>query len=256
MPVAVKPDVHFDGGLDIATVRTRLADLRARLIRTGLMVLLASVGVYVAAPLLLNDMMTRFGVLGELVFLAPSEAFVTRIKLAVAGGFALSVPVLLFQTARFLSPLLSPRMRRTAYALIPVAVLLFAAGASFAYAVLLPFALRFLLSFAGPDMVPMLSVAAYIRFVLWLVLPLGLIFQLPIVITFLARLGVLDARSMSRRRKYAVLGIFVVSALLTPADVFSQFLMAVPLLVLYEASILIARFAGRSRATDGGLEKV
>lgn len=248
--------MQFDGGIDVAMVGTRLAELRIRLIRTGLIVLLASIGVYVAAPLLLDDMMTRLADVGELVFLSPAEAFVTRIKLAVAGGFALSVPVLLFQIARFLSPLLSPAARRTAFALIPVAVLLFAVGATFAYTVLLPFALRFLLSFAGPEMVPMLSVAAYIRFVLWLVFPLGVIFQLPIVVTFLARLGIIDSRSMSRRRKYAVLGIFIVSAILTPADVFSQFLMAVPLLVLYEVSIVIARVAGRSRAGDGGLEKV
>lgn len=234
-------------GIDHAVLTTRLMELRARLIRVVLFLLVASVAVYVVAPWLLNDMIRHLPGAGELVFLSPAEAFVSRIKLAVAGGAVLSVPYLMLQVVRFFSPMMSRRDRRTAYWLIPVSMFLFTAGVAFGYSVLLRFALTFLLGFGGPDLVPMLTLASYIRFVMWLVVPLGLIFQLPIVITFFTRLGIIDPRAMARRRKYAVLAIFVVAAILTPADVFSQFLMAVPLLILYEISLLIARIAKRQR---------
>lgn len=236
------------GGLDHAALTHRLVELRARLIRTALFLLAMSVGVYVISPWLLNDMVRYLPNAGELVFLSPAEAFVSRIKLALAGGAVLTVPFLMFQVVRFFRPMMSRREGRVAYWLIPVATFLFAAGVAFGYGVLLPFALNFLLGFGSPDLVPMLSLASYIRFVMWLVLPLGLIFQLPIVITFFTRLGVIDPRAMARRRKYAVLAIFIISAILTPADVFSQFLMAVPLLVLYEISLLIARIVQRRAA--------
>lgn len=230
---------------DHAELTARLVELRARLIRTALFLAVASVAVYVVSTPILNDMVARLPGDGELVFLSPAEAFLSRIKMAIAGGLVLTIPFILLQVVRFFSPMLSHRDRRAAFSLIPVAVLLFAAGVVFAYTVLLPFALKFLLGFGGPDLVPMLSLASYVRFVMMLVLPLGLVFQLPIVITFFTRLGIIDPRALARRRNYAVLAIFIVSALLTPADVFSQLLMAGPLLVLFEISLLIARVAGR-----------
>lgn len=238
------------GTHDHAELAARIVELRSRLIRTALFLIAASVAVYVVSPAILNDMMIRLPGRQELVFLSPSEAFVSRVKLAIAGGLVLTVPFLLTQIVRFFAPMMSRRDRRVAVSLIPLAVLLFGLGGAFGYLVLLPFALNFLLGFGGPELEPMLSLASFISFTLWLVLPLGFIFQLPIVITFFARLGILDPRAIARRRKYAILVIFVVSALLTPADVFSQFLMAVPLLMLFELSLLVARIAVRRRARD------
>lgn len=232
---------------DVEWLQRRLAELRSRIIFTGLFLLVAAVAVYMVSPRLIDHMATRLPVADELFFLSPVEAFVTRLKLALAGGFAVSLPFTLYQLARFLSPIVPPSGRRATYALIPAATALFAGGGALAYQVMLPVALRFLLSFAGPDMIPMLSLAAYVRFVLWLVLPVGLIFQLPLLITFLARLGLMGARTLAKRRKYAVLGIFIVAAVLTPADVFSMLLMAVPLWLLFEVSLLIARVAERRR---------
>lgn len=237
-----------DAGLDHAVLTARLIEVRVRIIRTVLFWLAASVAVYIVSPRIIDHVSRGLPGAGGLIFLSPAEAFVTRIKLALAGGLALAVPFILLQVVGFFSPTLSRRRRRAALAVIPLAVLLFAAGMAFGYAVLLPFAVDFLLRFSGPELVPMLSLAAFIRFVMWLVVPLGFIFQLPLVISFLAGLGILDARAMARRRKYAVLAIFIISALLTPTDVFSQFMMAVPLLVLYEISLIIARIVGRRAA--------
>lgn len=239
-----------------AALLSRLAELRSRLIGSVLFWIAASVAVYAAAPLLIEHMTRPLPQAGELFFLSPAEAFVSRVKLALAGGLLLSVPVLLYQLVRFAAPLLPSAGRRTAFVLVPLASALFAGGAALGYQALLPVALRFLLRFAGPELVPMLSLAAYIRFVLWLVLPTGLVFQLPVVITFLARLGLVDARAMSSRRKYAVLGIFMVSAVLTPADVFSMFLMALPLWLLYEISLLIARCVGRPTTSRTGRQRI
>ncbi len=195
---------------------------------------------------MLDDMFARMPGPHELVFLSPQEAFFSRVKLAVAGGVVLTVPFLLFQAVRFFSPWLSPRHRRRALAFVPLATLLFLLGGGFGYAVLMPFALEFLLGFGG-ELEPMLSVSAYVNFAILFVLPLGLVFQLPLVVAFFAGLGILDPRRLARRRKYAVLAIFVIAALLTPADVFSMLLMAVPLLILFELSLLIARLAARGR---------
>ncbi|HLT58240.1 MAG TPA: twin-arginine translocase subunit TatC [Limnochordales bacterium] len=223
----------------------RLNEVRTRLIRSFLFLLAASILAYLFSERALDDMQARLPVGSEMIFLAPSEAFVARIKLALAGGLVLAFPFLMYQILAFVSPYLSRRDRRMGLLLIPLSFGLFLTGAGFSYAVMLPFALRFLLGFGAGELEPMLSISPFVNFVLFLVLPLGLIFQLPIVMVFLTRLGIVDPVVMARNRKYAVFAIFVISAVLTPADVFSQLLMAGPLLVLYEFSLLIARLARR-----------
>lgn len=228
----------------------RLVQLRRVLIRSLLLVTGAAVLAYVLSDPVLADLMKHMPG-GGLVFLSPTEAFVTRIKLALAGGFVLAAPLLLGQLYGFVKPLLPEERRRGAVWLIPLSFVLFSAGAAFGYFVLLPVALRFLLGFQGPDLEPMLAVGPYVGFVTMLVLPLGLIFQLPVVAVFLTRIGVLDPYQVGARRKYAVLIIVVLSALLTPPDVFSQLLMAGPLLLLFEISLLAARIAARRGREKG-----
>src|SRR5690606_40116639 len=104
----------------------------------------------------------------------------------------------------------------------PLSFILFLACACFSYALMMPFALRFLLGFGGADLEPMISVSPYVGFVLLMVLPMGLIFQLPIVMVFLTRIGLIDPVEMAKRRKYAAFAIFVIAAVLTPADASSQ----------------------------------
>ena len=179
---------------------------------------------------------------GQVVFLAPTEAFFVRLKVAALAGVFLSLPVMLYQLWRFVSVGLTPTERRYSLSLVPAALALFVSGAAFAFLVILPIGVRFLLSYQTPDLVPMISVQAYTSFVTAFVLAFGLLFQLPVVILFLARLGVVTPASLAAGRKYALLAIVTASAVLTPGgDVVSQMLMAVPTYILYEVSIWVAR---------------
>lgn len=221
----------------------RLGEVRTRLIHTILFLVLASVGIYVISEWILEHMVGRLPHQDSLIFLAPSEAFITRIKLSLAGGLVVALPFVLFQIWRFVGPMLARRERIVSFLLIPLSFGLFVGGGLFAYVLMLPVVLDFLLGFGSADLAPMLAVAPYINFVVLLVLPMGAIFQLPIVVVFLTRIGIIRPAALARQRKYVILGIFVLSAILTPPDVFSQVLMAIPLLVLFEVSLLIARLA-------------
>lgn len=181
--------------------------------------------------------------IGHVVFLAPTEAFFVRLKVAALAGVFVSLPVVLVQIWLFVSVGLTRTERRYTLSLLPVSLVLFVAGALFAFFAILPVGVRFLLSYQTPDLVPMISVAAYTSFATAFVLAFGLVFQLPIVILFLARLGIVTSQSLAAWRRYAVLGIAVASAVLTPGgDLFSMVLMAAPTYLLYEASIWIAKF--------------
>lgn len=232
--------------IDSSVLTERLVQVRGAIVRSLFIVLVASIAVYTVSERILADFMKHMPG-GSLIFLSPTEAFVTRLKLALSGGLVLSVPLLLGQVYRVVKPFLQPSQRRGAVLLIPLCFILFLSGVAFGYVVLLPVALTFLLGFQGPDLEPMLAVGPYVGFVTMLVLPLGLIFQMPVIAVFLARIGVIDPRSIAGRRKYAILIIAVLSAVLTPPDVFSQLLMAVPLWLLFELSLLVARIATRGR---------
>lgn len=222
------------------TLIEHLEELRIRLL-----VSVAAIAAGTAVSWLFVDriLATLIRPVGQVVFLAPTEAFYVRLKVAALAGVFLTLPIVLFQVWRFISVGLTSTERRYALALLPVSLLLFVGGAAFAFSLILPVGVRFLLSYQTPDLVPMISVNAYTSFASAFVLAFGLVFQLPIVILFLARLGIVTPASLAAGRRYALMAIVVAAAVLTPGtDVFSQVLMAVPTYLLYEASIWIARF--------------
>jgi len=221
------------------TIVEHLEELRKRLLYS-----LAAFGVATSAGYLFVERILAVVLrpVGQVVFLAPTEAFFVRLKVAALAGVFLSLPVTLYQLWRFVSVGLTPTERRYSLSLIPAALALFVSGAAFAFLVILPIGVRFLLSYQTPNLVPMISVQAYTSFVTAFVLAFGLLFQLPVVILFLARLGVVTPASLTAGRKYALLAIVTASAVLTPGgDVVSQMLMAVPTYILYEVSIWVAR---------------
>ncbi|TDA68738.1 MAG: twin-arginine translocase subunit TatC [Clostridia bacterium] len=183
-----------------------------------------------------------------LVFIGLGEAFMTQIKLAFFAGFILALPVILWQVWGFIVPALQPEERRKVRLIVPLSVVLFLAGAAFAYFAVFRFAARFLILVAGPDLQPMISIGQYVSFLISFLLPFGLAFELPLIIYFLAHWGVVSGDWLAKNRKFAILIIFVAAAALTPGpDVISQLLMAGPLLLLYEVSIWAARAAGKGR---------
>lgn len=181
---------------------------------------------------------------GHVVFLSPVEAFMAYLKLAFFAGLFASSPIILFQVWRFVSAGLSENERKIALFYFPFSIALFLFGAGFAFFFVIPWALKFLINFAGPEVLPMLSISKYISFVVALVLMFGLVFELPVAIVLLAKLGVVTPVILRKNRKYAILLIFIIAAVLTPTpDAFTQLLMAIPLVFLYELSIWLSKLA-------------
>lgn len=186
----------------------------------------------------------------KLVFLAPAEAFWMSLKVSFVAGLITALPVIFYQLWKFISPGLMPREKKYALPFIVSATGLFMIGAAFCFFVVLPFAMEFLLTYKlGDVLMPMLSVGQYVDFCLKFILAFGLIFELPILIIFSTRMGITTPKALARNRKYAVLIAFIVAAALTPTpDAFNQVLMAVPIIILYEAGILISRIFVRERS--------
>lgn len=185
---------------------------------------------------------------GHLVFLSPVEAFFAYLKVAFFVGLFISSPIVLFQIWRFISVGLKENERKSVIFYLPFSIVLFLFGAVFAFCIAIPWALRFLINFAGPEVLPMLSISKYISFVMVLLLMFGLVFELPIAIILLAKLGIVTTAALRRNRKYAILSIFIIAAILTPTpDAFTQLLMAIPLIFLYELSIWLSKLVRRSK---------
>jgi len=191
---------------------------------------------------LITEPLRKFNV--QLVYIGVAEAFLTRIKIAFLAGVILALPVILWEIWNFVSPALFPRERRCLLVVLPLSLLLFVAGMAFAYLVVLNFAVRFLLVVvSGSALLPMISIGHYVSFLVSFLIPFGAVFELPLAVFFLVRMGLIDHRWLSRNRKFAVLAVFVVAAVLTPPDVISQVLMAAPICLLYEIGVLVARLA-------------
>ncbi|MBI1979611.1 MAG: twin-arginine translocase subunit TatC [Elusimicrobia bacterium] len=183
---------------------------------------------------------------GHFIFLKPMDAFFVRLKIALASGILIAIPVVLWQAWQFVVVALTPLEKKPLFWVLPVSYLLFLCGSAFAFWILVPAGVRFLLSYQSQILVAQISIDDYINFVGILCLVLGAIFQMPLVSFFLARLGILHPRQISGQRRIAVLVIYVLSAFLTPGpDPVTAFLLALPTYFLYETSILTAHLAQR-----------
>lgn len=218
-----------------------LEELRRRIIITAIpWLILVMAGLWWAEPVL--QFLIR--PVGTLVILAPAEGFLTTLRLAVYIGTVAASPIMLYQAISFVSPGLTPTERRLVLRILPFVVLLFAGGVVFGFVIILPLTLRFFIGFLPAGIEPMISLGRYLSFVAGVTLPFGIAFQMPVAIFLLAKLGLITAAWLRAQRKYALLVILVIAAVLTPPDVVSQLLMAAPMLILYEISILIAQWSG------------
>jgi sec-independent protein translocase protein TatC len=186
-----------------------------------------------------------------LIYTHLPEAFFTFLKTALISGLMLASPIILYQFWMFVAPGLYDREKKMLVPILLLSTLFFVGGALFGYFVVFPFGFKFFLSFATDTIRPMPSMKEYLSFSAKLLLAFGIVFELPLVITFLARLGVVTVEFLRKYRKYAILLFFCGAAILTPPDVVTQVMMALPLILLYEVSILGARIFGREkRAVD------
>jgi apolipoprotein N-acyltransferase len=175
--------------------------------------------------------------------LRPMTYFFISLQIAFVGGLLLALPVIFYQAWRFVAPGLLQREKRLTLPIISLSVLCFSVGAMIAYYIVLPLGLRFFLALEPPDMTSQWAADEYIGFVLRLIAGFGIVFEMPVLSLFLAKVGVLTAARMRRIRRYAIIGIFVLGAIFTPPDPVSQILMALPLLLLYEISIWVCKIA-------------
>jgi sec-independent protein translocase protein TatC len=185
----------------------------------------------------------------SLVFINATEPFFTYLKVAAVAGLLVALPVILWQVWAFVAPGLYSHEKRFAVPFVLVSCLCFGVGTYFGFSYVFPTIFTFLISFGtgSGEINAMLSMGGYLTLTIRLLLAFGLVFELPVVIFFLARMGVVDHRWLSKNRKFAVLIAFVVGAILTPPDVFSQTAIAGPFILLYEIGIIVARLFGKKR---------
>ncbi|MBS4024963.1 MAG: twin-arginine translocase subunit TatC [Clostridia bacterium] len=234
-----------------------LEDLRRLLVVSLVSVLITSFGIFFAFKDPFMDFllapMHRMDI--DIVILAPAEAFITQIKASVFAGILVALPIILWQIWSFIMPALHYHERRPVVAIVPASFVLFLAGVSFAYYMVFPLAIIFLIGVAGEGISPMISLSRYVSFLISFCLPFGLVFQLPLVILLLTKLGIVTPAFLAEKRKYAILVIAVLSATLTPPDVISMMLMAGPMVLFYEIGIILARIFTRKKI-ETEIEKV
>lgn len=183
----------------------------------------------------------RLGSSCSLVFMEPLGAMIVKLKVVLFLGILVALPVVLYQLWAFIVPGLTSRERRMAIPFVGSSVLLFLLGATFAY-ITLPKGLNFLLGFAGSNLTPLLTGDRFISFVILVALAFGLSFEFPILLIFLELVGVLSTEKLRRWRRFAILGITIFAAIITPSsDPYTLLAMAIPMYLFYEAAIIVGR---------------
>jgi sec-independent protein translocase protein TatC len=227
-----------------------LGELRVRIVRSLIAVLIGLVIAFPASPYIMDFLSGPIERTGNtLVFLAVTEAFWVKMKVALFAGLFLASPAILWQVWRFVSPGLHAQEKKYAVPFVVIGSLLFIGGGAFSLLVVTPRAVAFLLSYAGPGLQPMISIGSYFDFLLKFTLAFGAVFEVPLALTLASRMGLVTPKGLAKNRKYAILGAFVAAAILTPTpDMINQSLMAGPIIILYEIGIVCARVFGRRRA--------
>lgn len=235
-PIPAPPELDLDVARPLID---HLLEIRRRLLWCGASVAVFSVIGWYTFDGLLHRLIAR---VGPLYYLTPTEAFATQFKMAVLLGTFLSAPVILYHLWRFVGLALTVGEKQIFQRALPFSYLLFLLGVCFGWTTVVPLGLRFLSGFHTPGLLPMWSVSACLEFALWTSGGLGVLFQLPVVLSLLASWGFVTAETLGRYRRHALLILLVVSAVVTPGpDVLSQLLLSAPAYALYELSILLVR---------------
>lgn len=227
------------------TIIEHLEDLRKSLIISVVAILVAAMFSFYYSEEILTIIMAPLSALNEdLVVTGVTEAFFVKFKLSFLAGFILAFPIVVVAVWRFIKPALYPNERKYVYILFPVTICLFVGGILFAYFGILKLVLNFFIYISGENLETMFKVDQYVSFVLAFTIPFGIIFELPVIVFFLSKLGVVTYEWLAKNRKYALLVIVILAAAFTPGpDPISQVFMAVPVYLLYEISIWVAKIA-------------
>lgn len=228
-----------------------LKELRNRLMWSAIAIAIAvPIAFYLTDKYLLLLINVSPGI--QLVYTEVTEMLGTYLKFSLLIAFIITLPFIVYQLVMFIRPALTKRERRYLYALLPSIFILFLTGAVFAYIVLLPPAINFLLTFHTDIAIPMIKIGNYVTVLTNLIFWIGICFEIPLVMFFLTKIGILKPQMLSKFRKFAYLLAFVLGAIITPTmDPVNQTLVAVPIIILYEFGILLSKIAGKKKKEIG-----
>ena len=222
------------------TLVKHLAERRSRIIKSLIAV---AIGTGVAYYFIEDIMKLITLPTGKLYYLQPAEAFFTYLKIALFVGFLLALPIVFYQVWRFVLPALTVREKFIIGVLVPSSVLLFFAGLAFSFFLVLPAAIEFFVGFSTENLQPMFSLHQYFDFVLGFILPFGAVFEVPLVVLMLAKIGLVSSRFLASKQRIVIFLSFVIGAVVSPTvDIFTQSMIALPLILLYEISYFIVKY--------------
>ncbi len=226
------------------SLTAHLEELRSRIIKSLLAIVFGSCVAY-----LFLDEITNYLTLpvGKLYYMKPGEAFFTYLKIDIAAGFLIALPIIFYHVWKFFLPALTRSERAVLGVLVPSSVALFFAGLAFSFFLILPVALKFFMGFGkeSENLETLFSFGSYFEFVILFVLPFGVVFELPLVIIVLGKLGILTSEKLGKYRRYVFFFSFVIGALVTSPDVITQIAVAIPVILLYEVGYLVVKYVLR-----------
>jgi sec-independent protein translocase protein TatC len=229
------------------SVLDHLRELRRRLLWSVLVVVLAAFGCFFFVEQIFEILKAPAGDI-NLIFIEMTEGFITYMKISLTGGIVLAMPFLIYQFLMFVLPALTRQERKSVFILMPLITAVFVGGLLFGYYFLLPPATGFLLTFGTEVAEAQIRMSNYVNFVTRLLLAIGIMFELPVVTSFLARMGVITSKWLAERRRIMIIFSFVLAAFITPTpDIFNQSIVAGTMIILYEISIWLAKLMQRRR---------
>lgn len=233
---------------------SHLIELRQRLVRSAVAILIVFLAMSPFMKeifdLLSEPMMAALPTGSKLLATGVTTPFMVPLKVTLFAAFIVALPYVLWQAWAFVAPGLYKHEQRLAAPLIVSSVAMFFAGVAYCYFVVFKLIFRFIANFAPMSVTVSPDIEAYFGFVLGMFLAFGLTFEVPIVVVLLARFGIANVEKLKQVRPYVIVGAFIVAAIFTPPDVMSQLLLAIPLVVLYELGIVLARFFGKPKTED------
>lgn len=225
---------------DEKTFLEHLEDIRKRVIKSLVAIAILSILAYIFKDKILYILTKPLN--QSLIFISPTEPIVMLIKLSIITGVLLAFPYMLFQLWDFIAEVFTKEKKKSIIKYILISILLFYSAIIFCYFIVLPITIKFLIGFGNTILESSLTLQNYLNFALYLLFSFGIVFQFPLILTALIKLEITSVKSLAKKRPHIILIIFIIAAIISPPDAFSQIILALPMILLFEITLIIARF--------------